>query len=186
MRAVAFAALAGIAMPGAALAQGAVQGAGDPGVRAGKPANICRELVAYVHPPAPAAPAAAPAGAPAATPAVQAPQPGQPTPTASPAAGEPQQKSGLSGPVPQSGPGAAGPQGEAQKAAQAAPPAAPAAPAPPKPTPEMIEQVDAAARDGNIAGCRDAARRMRLAGIPLPSPLLALAALDLKYLQAAP
>ncbi|WP_246696929.1 hypothetical protein [Methylobacterium planeticum] len=181
MKATAGVALALFLSPGAAFAQ-----AGEaPGGRTGKPANICQELVAFVHPPAPAA---APAGSPApqAATAVQAPAQGQPAPAASSAAGEPQQKSGLSGPVAQTGPGASGPQGDAQKAAApAAPPPATAATGAPKPSPEMIEQVDAAARDNNIVGCRDSARKMRIAGVALPAPLLALAALDLKYLQAA-
>jgi hypothetical protein len=43
---------------------------------------------------------------------------------------------------------------------------------------------EAAARENNIAGCRDAAQKMRRAGVPLPPPLLALAALDLKKLEA--
>jgi len=34
---------------------------------------------------------------------------------------------------------------------------------------------------GDIRACRDAARRMRLAGVNLPNPLLALTALDLKF-----
>ncbi|AWN42024.1 hypothetical protein DK389_17890 [Methylobacterium durans] len=196
-------------LPIAALAAAAilVPGAASAQAGSGKPANLCKELVAYVHPPAPPPAAAAPAGQPAApggqpaaasgqsaapggqpAPAVQAPQPGQPSAGASPAAGETQQKSGLSGPVPQSGPGAAGPQGTAQAEAKPAapPPAAPATPAPPpplKPTPEMIERVDAAARDNNIAACRDAARQMRVAGIPMPAPLLALSALDLKFFE---
>jgi hypothetical protein len=153
------------------------------GARTGKPANICQELVAFVHPPAPAAPAGSPP--PQTATAVQAPAQGQPAPTASSAAGETQQKSGLSGPVTQSGPGASGPQGEAQKAAPAAAPPAAAATGAPKPSPEMIEQADAAARNNDIVGCRDTARKMRIAGVALPAPLLALTALDLKYLQAA-
>ncbi|MDR7037934.1 hypothetical protein J2X36_002687 [Methylobacterium sp. BE186] len=191
-------AAAAILVPAAASAQ-----AGS-----GKPANLCQELVAYVHPPAPAqAPAAPAAGQPAAgqpnsgqpsagqpTSAVQAPAPGQQSGGPSAAAGETQQKSGMSGPVAQNGPGASGPQGAAQadakatapQAAAPATPAAPAAPPPPlKPTPEMIERVDAAARDNSIAACRDAARAMRVAGIPMPAPLLALSALDPKFFTPA-
>ncbi|WP_132254358.1 hypothetical protein [Methylobacterium segetis] len=193
-------AAAAILVPAAASAQ-----AGS-----GKPANLCQELVAYVHPPAPAqAPAAPAAGQPAAgqpnsgqpsagqpgagqpTSAVQAPAPGQQSGGPSAAAGETQQKSGMSGPVAQNGPGASGPQGAAQADAKAtapqaaAAPAAPAAPPPLKPTPEMIERVDAAARDNSIAACRDAARAMRVAGIPMPAPLLALSALDPKFFTPA-
>ncbi|GEP05791.1 hypothetical protein [Methylobacterium oxalidis] len=195
---VAALAVAAILAPGLAFGQAGT----------GKPANLCQELVTFVHPPAPA-PAPAPAAGGQPTPAVQAPSSGQPGGGASAAAGETQQKSGLSGPVTQTGPGAAGPQGAAQagqgaaqpaqgaaqpgaqaeaKPPAAPPPAAPATPAPPpppKPTPDMIERVDAAARDNNISACRDAARQMRVAGIAMPAPLLALSALDPKFFEAA-
>src|SRR5437588_461125 len=105
---------------GAALAQGTAPGSQS--TRAGKPANLCDELLAFVHPPAPAA-----------------------------------------------APGAA---------------AAPAAPPPPKPTAAQIEKVETAQRDHNLQGCRDTAREMRKAGIVMPPPLLALAALDLKFFDA--
>jgi hypothetical protein len=117
----------------------------------------------------------------------------------------------LSGQVTPSGPGAAGPQGAAQPgaggpppattdaakppASQPAPqqaaakpapaaPAAPAAPPAPKPTAAQIEKVETAARDHNLQGCRDAAQEMRKAGIVMPPPLLALAALDLQFFDA--
>jgi hypothetical protein len=44
--------------------------------------------------------------------------------------------------------------------------------------------VETAARDHNVQGCRDAAQEMRKAGIVMPPPLLALAALDLKFFDA--
>jgi len=44
-----------------------------------------------------------------------------------------------------------------------------------------IEKAEAAARDHNLQGCRDVAQEMRRAGITMPAPLLALAALDLKF-----
>jgi hypothetical protein len=44
--------------------------------------------------------------------------------------------------------------------------------------------VEAAARDKNLQGCRDAAQEMRKAGVPIPAPLLALSALDLKFFEA--
>lgn len=71
-----------------------------------------------------------------------------------------------------------------QQAAAAPKPAAPApaAPAPSaKPSAEQIEKAEAAARDHNLQGCRDAAQDMRKAGVVIPPPLLALAALDLKF-----
>ncbi|MFH6786048.1 MULTISPECIES: hypothetical protein [Methylobacterium] len=144
---------------------------------AGPPANLCQELVAFVHPKAPDA-GASPAQA--ATPAVQAPDRGaaqQP----SAGAGETQQKSGLSGPVAQTGPGAAGPQGQAQAQSQAAPAGAPA---PKKPSPEQIAQVDAAAGANDIQACRAAAQSIRRAGVVMPPALIALSALDPKFFAA--
>ncbi|TNC11964.1 hypothetical protein FF100_17110 [Methylobacterium terricola] len=162
---------------------------------AGPPANLCQELVAFVHPKAPDAPAAS-APQPAAV-AVSAPKQGE-AQQPSGGAGEVQQKSGLSGPVAQTGPGASGPQGQAQAQSQAAPaqaapaqaapaPAAAApvaAPAPKKPSPEQIAQVDAAAGANDIQACRAAARSMRVAGVVMPAPLIALAALDPKFFAA--
>jgi hypothetical protein len=140
---------------------------------------------------------------------VSAPAQSTAAPQPSPGGGAPQQSSSLSGPVTPSGPGASGPQGAAQPGAggpppadaakppaqaaaapapaqpaapaQAAAPAAPAAPPPPKPTAAQIEKVETAQRDHNLQGCRDAAQEMRRAGIVIPPPLLALAALDLKF-----
>lgn len=162
-----------VLLPAAALAQQP----GDPAPRSG-PADLCRELVAFVRPPAPAQPPTPPSQAVA----VQAPQGGQ-SQLPSAGAGETQQKSGLSGPVAQNGPGAPGPQGQAQAAA---PSGAAAPPAPGKPTPAMIEQVDAAAASRDVKACRAVARQMRTAGVVMPAPLLALAALDPKFFPAAP
>jgi hypothetical protein len=83
---------------------------------------------------------------------------------------------------PGQGTGAAPP---AQQAA-APPPAAPATPPAPKPSPAAVEKAQAAARDNNIAGCKGAAQEMRRAGVALPPPLIALAGLDLKFLEGAP
>ncbi|MGV2344071.1 MULTISPECIES: hypothetical protein [Methylobacterium] len=144
----------------------------------GPPANLCQELVAFVHPKAPDAPAPAPAQP--ATAAVQAPDKGA-AQLPSNGAGETQQKSGLSGPVAQTGPGAAGPQGQAQSQAAPAPAAAPA---PKGPSPELVAKVDAAAASGDIQACRAAARAMRVAGVVMPAPLLSLSALDPKFFAA--
>ncbi|WP_407522343.1 hypothetical protein [Methylobacterium oryzisoli] len=166
-------AAAAFLLPAAALAQQP----GEPAPR-GIPADLCRELVAFVRPPAPPQPAAPP---PQQAVAVQAPQGGQ-AQLPSAGAGETQQKSGLSGPVAQTGPGAPGPQGQAQAAA---PSGAAAPPAAGKPTPAMIEQVDAAAATRDVKACRAAARQMRAAGVVMPAPLLALAALDPKFFPPA-
>lgn len=157
----------------------------------GTPANICKELAAFLHPPPPAAPTPAPAT----QSAVQAPNQGG---TAQPSGSETQKSSGLSGPVPNGGPGAAGPQGASQNAAApsgaapqppaAAAPAQPAAPTPPppkKPAPEEVERADAAIGANDIAACQASARGMRRAGVVMPAPLMSLAALDLKFLDAA-
>lgn len=164
---------------------------------AGVPANICKELASFLHPPAPAAPAATPST----QSAVQAPNPGGSVATP-PGGGESQKSAGLSGPVPNGGPGAAGPQGATQNAAApsnaapqtqaaapaaapAAPPAAPTAPPPKKPAPEEVEKADAAIGANDIAACQASARGMRRAGVVMPAPLMSLAALDLKFLDAA-
>lgn len=101
-----------------------------------------------------------------------------------------QQTSGLSGPVTPGGTGATGPQGLAQetapsaqdnpKAAAQAPPAA--AQAPP-PQPEALVAAQAAIDQKDVLACRDVAQKMRRAGVNLPAPLLALAAVDPRFLK---
>jgi hypothetical protein len=198
---------------------------GSKSARSGKPADLCAEVLAFVHPPAPAAaPASAPAAAAApaspqaqaaaaqppanAATAVTAPAQSGSAPQPSSGGGAPQQSSSLSGQVTPSGPGASGPQGAAQpgaggpppasgdaakapapqpapqQAAAAPAPAAPAAPPPPKPTAAQIEKVETAARDHNLQACHGVAQEMRKAGIVMPPPLLALAALDLTFFEA--
>jgi hypothetical protein len=220
MRNFIFAALASTSALGAAaaLAQTPAPAPADQPVaasaRSGKPADLCAEVLAFVHPPAPSAPAsgqgqaqaAAQPPANAAT-AVTAPAQKETAPQPSSSGGAPQQSSSLSAQVTPSGPGASGPQGAAQpggggppptdaakppappaqqQAAAPAQPAAPAAPAPPppKPTAAQIEKVETAARDHNLQACHDAAQEMRKAGIVMPPPLLALAALDLKFFES--
>jgi hypothetical protein len=172
-------------------------------------AAIVRPLTQAPAPAAAQGPAAA--SAPQPTPAQQTAvaAPPQGGPTAQPSGQGAPTQSGIPGPTPQAttqgtpGPQAAGQspavtqpqapsgQGSAQAPAQAAPrpaqaaPAAPAAPSAPKPTPAAIEKVEAAARGNDIAGCKAAAQEMRRAGVAMPAPLLALAGLDLKYLQTA-
>lgn len=189
--------------PGAAPAAGReppAQAEGLPAnARPGRPANLCTELVAFLHQPEQAKAAAAPP--PQTATAVQAPAPQGGTAQPSSSGGVPQEKSGMSGQVAPSGPGAAGPQGAAQNAAappgaspgappppahpsgQAAQPAAPAPPPAPKPTPAAVEKAENAARDNNLHACRDAAQEMRRAGVAMPAPLLALAALDPKFFE---
>jgi hypothetical protein len=49
-----------------------------------------------------------------------------------------------------------------------------------------LQEGQALAAANDIAGCQAAARKMRREGVEMPMPLLALAALDLKYHQQAP
>ena len=60
-------------------------------------------------------------------------------------------------------------------------PAAPFAP-PPKPAPVLLQQVEALG--GNQRACRDAAPKIRRAGVKMPEPLIVLAALDPKFFGA--
>jgi hypothetical protein len=177
---------------GAAAAQ-TLAPAAAPQVASGKPANLCQELVAFVKQPDPANKAAA-------TPPQQATAVSNPsgkTEGGKPSdGGEPQKTSGLSGTVNETGNGPApgkqtsNPSGNpavnpnAKANAEAKNPPAPAAPAPaPKPDPATIEKLEAAAGANDLAACREAARSMRVAGVVMPPPLLALSALDLKFFQ---
>lgn len=184
----------------AALAQDAAPAPAPAPVKG--PANLCQELVAFVQKPEEKKQEAA-------TPAKQATavsnssgkSDGQP----SPGAGDTQQKSGLSGPTnsdtkapsseakaPSSeakaptsdtrAPVSAGNTVLAQANAAAKSPPPPGAPAPsPKPDPAVLAQLETAAGANDQAGCRAAARAMRVAGVIMPPPLLALAALDPKF-----
>lgn len=160
---------------------------GDP-PPAGKPANLCQELVAFVRQPE------------AATKAVETPPQLATAVTAKKsddasakpsAPGTPQNTSGQSGQITASGPGAAGPQGDLQNKAAStgstatATGAAKDAPAALEPTPEILRQIEGAAGTNDIQGCRAAAQSMRRAGIVMPGPLLALAAMSPKLLEAA-
>jgi hypothetical protein len=180
-------AVAGCAVATGALAQ--APGAAGPSA-AGKPANLCQELVAFLKQPDPTKPAAsgaAPAGDAKADPnlttAVQAPKPGD----APKAAGDgAPTESGLSAPITtKTGQGAPGPQGAEQKTA--APASAPA-PAPTANTAASsgkitLDQAEGLAAANDLPGCRNATQTLRRAGAPLPASLLALGALDLKYYQ---
>jgi hypothetical protein len=145
----------------------------------GRPANLCQELLAFVKQPEPAKEAAA-------TPPQQATAVSNPSGasqgTASSAGGDVQQKSGLSGPTPGGSPNQAGTDAQRGPAKQAKD--APAATKPasaPHPDAATIAAVEAAAAADDQLGCRSAARTMRMHGVALPPPLLALAALDPKF-----
>ena len=171
---------------------------------AGKPANLCQELIAFVRQPDAAVKADATPAALAT--AVQAPKVGDPAQKSGDGGGEAQKNAGQSGQVTSSGPGASGPQGNTQNAAapsgaaagaapaqQGAPapqspapkPAAPATPVAPKPTAEAISEIERAASGNDLAGCRAAGQKMRRAGVAMPAPLMALSAMSLNLLEAA-
>jgi hypothetical protein len=165
------------------LAQTAADQAG-----AGRPANLCQELLAFMKapPPEPAAAAAAPAKAaaaaeskPAASGQADAPKP----------AGESASSQEVTG---QSGPATDAPDPNAPKPAakdeQNAPQkASVSAPVPtdaksvPKDSVLSVAEAEGLAGANDIAACQSATRELRLAGVAMPPPLLALAALDLQY-----
>jgi len=172
-------------LPGMASAQGDAS-------LAGRPANLCQELVAFVR--QPVASMKAVETPPQLATAVTARKSGEPSEKPS-APGTPQNTSGMSGQITASGPGAAGPQGAAQNKAvpngstatasgptRDAPVTAPAAP---RPSPEDVRQVEDAAGSNDLRRCRDVAQTMRRAGVAMPAPLLALAAMSPQLLEAA-
>jgi hypothetical protein len=156
------------------------QEAAPPVVAAG-PANLCQELLAFVTAPeAKKQEAATPQSQATAVSNPSGKSDGKP----SVSGGEPQQKSGLSGATGSNDTVAPGDRkatlAQANAAAKTA--AAPAAsPPPPKPDAATVAGIEAAAAGNDQAACRAAARTMRKAGVPMPPPLLALAALDLKF-----
>jgi hypothetical protein len=161
------------------------------------PANLCQELLAFVKKPEEKKQeAATPASQSTAVSNASGKSDGQP----SSSGGAPQQTSGLSGPTKtdakaptgEAAPPAAkaaagdGKSALAQANAAAKSPPAPGAPAPsPKPDEALIAKIDAAAVSNDQATCRASARAMRVAGVVMPPPLLALAALNPKFFASA-
>jgi hypothetical protein len=172
---------AALIMASGLLALPALAQEATPPTPAGGPANLCQELKAFVTAPEAKKQEAA-------TPQSQATAVSNPSgktegkPSGS--GGEPQQKSGLSGATEAKDGVAPGDRkatlAQANAAAKAA--AAPAAsPPPPKPDAATIAAIETASASNDQASCRAAALTMRKAGVPMPPPLLALAALDLKF-----
>lgn len=182
-----------LAVPICLLAQAVpihAQGAGGPDT--GRPANLCQELVAFVRQPEAGAKAAE--TPPSLATAVSAKNSGEPS--AKPAAeNTPQASSGQSGQITASGPGASGPQGRAQNQSAPAGSTATASgpersgsstqPDPSKPSAENVTRIEAAARTNDLTGCRAIAQTMRRAGIVMPAPLLALAAMAPRLMERA-
>ena len=61
----------------------------------------------------------------------------------------------------------------------------PSGPSAAKAPPVSLQEAEAIAQANDIRGCRDAARKMRLAGVAMPPGLLALAGLRLDLLATA-
>ena len=149
------------------------------------PANICQELVAFMQ--------GSPAAAPAATPA----KPGGGSPSGEAIPQKPQDKtrsaedaSGQSGPAheapkPHSGStsGTGANKAELKSGLSAPVPTEPDTTS--KEATLTLAQAQQLAAANDIRACRDAARKLRLAGVAMPPPLLALTALDLQYQQTA-
>jgi hypothetical protein len=75
-------------------------------------------------------------------------------------------------------------QGNVQNAPQTSSLSAPVPTEPAKTSTESVlslAQAEELATANDIAACREAAKKIRLAGAPMPPPLLALAALDPRY-----
>jgi hypothetical protein len=93
----------------------------------------------------------------------------------------------VEGPKPNNAPAAAG-AGTAQNAPQTAGLSAPVPDAPAKIDKLSIvsvEEAESLAEGNDMTACRQAARKLRLAGAEVPAPLLALAALDPKYFNTS-
>jgi hypothetical protein len=169
------------------------------------PANLCQELVAFMKAPPPeAAAGAAPAKPAAAAPSQAAQQPDRQAKAAeqgtTPPSGEavPPQSGADTGSAQalsgQSGPAHAAPvqnpapvaESNVQNAEQKSSLSAPVpkdTSSTPKDSVMSVSEAEELASANDIAACQDAARELRLAGVAMPPPLLALTALDLQYQQ---
>jgi hypothetical protein len=56
----------------------------------------------------------------------------------------------------------------------------------PKEAVMTVQEAEALAQANNLQACHDAAQEMRRAGVSMPPPLIALAALDVKFFGAPP
>lgn len=158
------------------------------------PANLCQEVLAFMKAP-PEAPAPA-AAKPAAAPAQQSDSAAKQGTTGS---GDPAKTEGGTGSAQkitgQDGVATDAPKpgkdnaasGSATNAPQKESRAAPLPPADVTSTPKesvlTIEAAEQLASANDIAQCQKTAREMRVAGVAMPPPLIALAALDLQYQQ---
>lgn len=184
-----------------------------PQAAAGGPANLCGELLAFMKAPPPEADPAA-AAKPAAAAAKPEAKEAAPAQKAAPAkqgssalagtthsgdgasakpgneAGSSQKVTGQDGvatdaPAPSKEKVAAGSVANApQKESRSAPLPPADVTSTPKESVMTVEEAETLAGTNDIGQCQDAARKMRVAGVAMPPPLIALTALDLQYQQA--
>lgn len=179
MRTVALAGAVALALsPSLSFAQATASPA-VPQLSNGKPADLCQELLAFMRAPPPQAPAGEPVKS--------------PPPDASAPAGNSQESaqdaSGQAGPA-HTAPDAGGQIDDETTVQNAELKSSLSAPAPkdststPKTSVLSLAEAEEIASAGDIPNCRDATRKLRLAGVAVPTPLLALAALDLRLHQS--
>lgn len=180
--------LAGILTLAASASLGQTESTSDQAT--GGPANLCQELLAFMQAPPPERTGAAAkpkqegvaANAPSAS--------GQASPQSSEKGSSSQEVSGQAGPAHESPDPKAKPVegGTAQNAPQKSGVSAPVptdATSTPKDSVLSIAEAAKLAEANDTAACQAAAKELRLAGVAMPPPLLALAALDLRYQSTA-
>lgn len=167
-------------------------GQGQAGQGQSGPANLCQELLAFMKAPPPEAPPAAGSGQTASADKPRTAPSGEAVPPRSTQESDSaQQVSGQSGPAhsaPQPNTSAEG-EGTTQDAELKSSLSAPVptdADSTPKESVLRVEEVERLAETNDIAQCQGAARKLRLAGVAVPPPLLALTALDLRYHGTSP
>jgi hypothetical protein len=191
MRNLALAGLLAMAAP-IAMAQ---TGGPQPGTAAGQagggePVNICQELVAFMKTPAPGQATATGATAPAAQGAAASGgrgASGQAVPTSPTSQTESAQsvsgQSGVAVNAPAQNSGPVSREGTAEAAPQKSSRSAPvpnSSQGTPKDSVMSVQEAEELAKANNTQGCRDAAQKLRRAGVVMPPTLLALAALELE------
>jgi hypothetical protein len=157
-----------------ALAASASLAQTDASEQTGGPANLCQELVAFVREPPPAEGGAASGEA-------VPPRPVEQTESAQEASGQTGPAHGAPQPTAQAAEGTTAQNAELKSSLSAPVPTDTTSTA----TQSVLSlaQAEELARADDIAACQRAARELRLAGVAMPPPLLALTALDLQYQQ---
>ncbi|WP_287062354.1 hypothetical protein [Mesorhizobium sp.] len=152
----------------------------------GGPANLCQELLAFMKAPAEAAsPTAAASAQQSGTSSTSAAAPAKPE-TGTGSAQKITGQAGVASDAPQPNKEKVA-SGSATNAPQKESRAAPVPPSDTSSTPKdsviNAAKAEELAAANDIAQCQKTAREMRVAGVAMPPPLLALAALDLQYQQ---